>query len=281
MKSFEIGENCKIHPSVIINVESGFLGAGSILNEGVRLEGTEIKIGREAFLDRNSTIGGGSCFDPQAFLVAGDWLHMGVNSHVNTARGVTIGHEFGCGIDTKIFTHGAYIDGFSLGAPVQWSGIEIGDSVWLPNAWVNPGVTIGSQVVVAARSLVSRSIPSNSLAGGSPCQVIKENYLPRELSTTEKIEFMNQIFIQTKCRLKKLDSTLKLDFFYEPEAQITTVISFEGKTEFFMKERALFGPASEPSMMLKDQLRRNGVRFRYGNHNGQWKNWNHNPLQIF
>ena len=279
--TFQIGENCKIHPSVIINVDSGYLGAGSILNEGVRLEGSSIKIGKEAFLDRNSSIGGGSCFDAQAFLVTGDWLHMGVNSHVNTACGVTIGHEFGCGIDTKIFTHGAYIDGFSLGAPVQWSSVEIGDSVWLPNAWVNPGVKIGSNVVVAARSLVSRNIPSNSLAGGTPCQVLKENYLPRELSTSEKIEFMNQIFVQAKQRLKKLGSTFESQLNYEPETQITSVTSSEGVTQFFMLERLLRGPASEASMIFKDQLRRNGVRFRYGDHNGHWRQWGSDPLRLF
>ena len=126
-------------------------------------------------MDRNSSIGGGSCFDTCAFLEAGDWLHMGVNSHLNIARGITIGHEFGCGIDTKIFTHGAYINSYELGAPVQWAGVEIGDNVWMPNAWVNPGVKIGSNVLVAARSLVNGLIPPNCMAGGTPARVIKEN----------------------------------------------------------------------------------------------------------
>ena len=162
---FHIGENCRIHPSAVINVEEGFLGAGSIINENVRIEGSRIEIGREAFIDRNATIGGGSCFDPEAILRARDWLHMGYGSQINTACGVEIGHEFGCGIETKIFTHGAYIDSYALGAPVQWAGVTIGDSVWMPNAWVNPGVRIGSSIVVAARSLVNRDLPSGSLAG--------------------------------------------------------------------------------------------------------------------
>lgn len=35
-----------------------------------------------------------------------------------------------------------------------------------------PGVTIGDDVVIGAGSVVSKDIPSNSVASGNPCRVI-------------------------------------------------------------------------------------------------------------
>ncbi len=39
---------------------------------------------------------------------------------------------------------------------------------------VLPGVTIGDNVVIGAGSVVNKEIPSNSVAVGNPCKVIKE-----------------------------------------------------------------------------------------------------------
>jgi len=258
--AFHVGKNCQIHPSAVINVKEGFLGDGAIIRDGVHIEGERVEIGREAFLDRGATIGGGSCFDPCAYLTAGDWFHMGANSQINTARGVKVGHELGCGIETKIFTHGAYLDSLNLGAPVQWEKVEIGDSVWLPNAWVNPGVSIGSNVVVAARSLVNKNLPEGCLAGGIPVQIIKEKWLPRELALDERIRRTSSI-IQDAWRRNTSASG----------AESPTVIDYpmivvsQGRepTVFNMKEKTIVGPATPWAILLKDQLRRNGIRFRY------------------
>ena len=278
---FIIGDNCKIHPSVFINVESGFLGAGSVVNEGARIEGSLVEIGREAFIDRNASIGGGSCFDPQAFLRAGDWFHMGLQSHINIARGVTVGHEFGCGIETKLFTHGAYIDSFSLGAPTQWAQISIGNSVWMPNAWVNPGVTVGNNVIVAARSLVNKDIPDNSLAGGTPCRILKENYFPRSLSEAQQRKHLESIFQQSLLRLQKNypKETSPPSFSFENGVARIKVDSLT--SEFHMLERSICGPCTEISRMFKDQLRRNGIRFRSAELSGEWSSWGENPLHLF
>jgi acetyltransferase-like isoleucine patch superfamily enzyme len=37
------------------------------------------------------------------------------------------------------------------------------------------GVTIGNEVVVAAGSVVTKDVPSNSIVGGNPAKVIREN----------------------------------------------------------------------------------------------------------
>ena len=53
--------------------------------------------------------------------------------------------------------------------------ITIGNNVWIGgNVCVLPGVTIGDNVVIGAGSVVNRDIPSNTVAVGNPCKVIKE-----------------------------------------------------------------------------------------------------------
>jgi len=53
--------------------------------------------------------------------------------------------------------------------------ILIGDNVWIGGgAIICPGVKIGSNTTIGAGSVVTKDIPSNVLAVGNPCQVIKK-----------------------------------------------------------------------------------------------------------
>ncbi|MBD2603569.1 acyltransferase [Scytonema hofmannii FACHB-248] len=54
--------------------------------------------------------------------------------------------------------------------------IEIGDRVWLTReVMVLKGADIGSDTVIGARSIVTKTIPSNSLAIGIPAKVVRTN----------------------------------------------------------------------------------------------------------
>ena len=53
--------------------------------------------------------------------------------------------------------------------------IHIGENVWIgANVTVLPGVTIGDNAVIGANSLVTKDIPANTVAYGSPCKVIRD-----------------------------------------------------------------------------------------------------------
>ena len=53
--------------------------------------------------------------------------------------------------------------------------IKVGNNVWIGgNVCVMPGVTIGDNTVIGAGSVVTKDIPSNVVAVGNPCHVIKE-----------------------------------------------------------------------------------------------------------
>jgi maltose O-acetyltransferase len=53
--------------------------------------------------------------------------------------------------------------------------VEIGSDVWIGGgAIILPGVSIGSQAVIGAGSIVTRDIPERVFAAGNPCRVIRE-----------------------------------------------------------------------------------------------------------
>lgn len=74
-----------------------------------------------------------------------------------------------------------YTAGHPLDVETRNQGLEyakpitVGNNVWIGgNVCVLPGVTIGDNVVIGAGSIVNKDIPSNTVAVGNPCKVIKE-----------------------------------------------------------------------------------------------------------
>lgn len=60
------------------------------------------------------------------------------------------------------------------GLEIAWP-ITVGDNVWIgANVSVLPGVTIGSDTIIGAGSVVNRDIPSGVIAAGNPCKVIRK-----------------------------------------------------------------------------------------------------------
>lgn len=63
------------------------------------------------------------------------------------------------------------------------ANVKIGNNVFIgASSTILPGVTIGDNVIVGAGSVVSKDIPSNSLAVGVPARVVStlEDYLNKE-----------------------------------------------------------------------------------------------------
>ncbi|MCH5210532.1 MAG: sugar O-acetyltransferase [Oscillospiraceae bacterium] len=61
-------------------------------------------------------------------------------------------------------------EGYQYNFPVR-----IGKNCWIgANAVIVPGVTIGDNVVIGAGSVVTKDIPSNVVAVGNPCRVLRD-----------------------------------------------------------------------------------------------------------
>lgn len=57
----------------------------------------------------------------------------------------------------------------------QQANIAIGQNVWIgSNVMILKGVTIGDNSIIGAGSVVTKPIPSNVIAAGNPCRVLKE-----------------------------------------------------------------------------------------------------------
>lgn len=76
---------------------------------------------------------------------------------------------------------GFYTAGHPLDVEARNSGLEyaypitVGNNVWFGgHVSVMPGVTIGDNVVIGAGSVVTKDIPSNVVAVGNPCKVLKK-----------------------------------------------------------------------------------------------------------
>ncbi|MBR1567286.1 MAG: sugar O-acetyltransferase [Oscillospiraceae bacterium] len=67
-------------------------------------------------------------------------------------------------------------DGSFAFCRTQTAPVVIGSNVWIgAGAIIMPGVTIGDNVVIGAGSVVTKDIPSDKIALGNPCRVIRDN----------------------------------------------------------------------------------------------------------
>lgn len=83
-----------------------------------------------------------------------------------------------------------YVSIFTAGHPIDpalrvqgWEfalAVHIGHNVWIGgNTVINPGVSIGDNSVIGSGSVVTRDIPSNVVAVGNPCRVLR-NIQPQD-----------------------------------------------------------------------------------------------------
>ena len=122
-----------------------------IINQPFRCDyGKQIRVGKRFFANFNLTI-----LD-EAYVTIGDDCFIGPNVSIYTACHST--------------------DPVERNSRKEWAlPVSIGDNVWIGgNVTILPGVTIGDNVTIGAGSVVVRDIPSNTIAVGNPCKVIKE-----------------------------------------------------------------------------------------------------------
>lgn len=89
---------------------------------------------------------------------------------------VTIGDrvKFGPGVSIFAATHPTEVQGRRDGVDYS-KEVTIGNDCWIGgHTVILPGVTIGDGVTVGASSVVTKDIPSYSIAVGSPARVVKK-----------------------------------------------------------------------------------------------------------
>ena len=89
---------------------------------------------------------------------------------------VTIGDNCMFGPNVSIFTAGHPIHAQIRNTGYEYAfPITIGNNVWIGgNTVVNPNVTIGNNTVIGSGSVVTKDIPSDTVAVGNPCRIIRQ-----------------------------------------------------------------------------------------------------------
>ena len=97
---------------------------------------------------------------------------INIGCYVQGKGGIKIGNNFRMGPNVGIISANHDPNDYDLW--IKTNPIEIGNNVWIGmNSVIMPGVKIGNNVIIGANSVVSSDIPSNSVAIGTPCKVIK------------------------------------------------------------------------------------------------------------
>lgn len=137
---------------------------------------------RRELLEEMFASGGGDCHIEPPFHAnwAGRHVHLGAGFYANF--NLTLVDDGPIHIGANVL-FGPNVTITTAGHPVlpelrpssQFNRpVTIGDNVWLgANVVVMPGVTIGSNSVVGADSVVTRDIPANVVAVGVPCRVLR------------------------------------------------------------------------------------------------------------
>ncbi len=105
----------------------------------------------------------------------GDNFFLNVNCKLMDSGKITIGDNVFIAPNVCLVTEEHALDVEQRLKGLEYAyPINIGDNVWLcTGVIVLPGVTIGSNSVIGAGSVVTKDIPPNSLAVGNPCKVIR------------------------------------------------------------------------------------------------------------
>ena len=119
--------------------------------------------------------------EPNFYCDYGFNIYLGKNFYSNhnlvilDANKVEFGDNVFIGPNCGFYTSGHPLDYETRNKGLEYAKpIKVGNNVWIGgNVCVMPGVTIGDNVVIGAGSVVNKDIPSNSVAVGNPCKVIK------------------------------------------------------------------------------------------------------------
>lgn len=134
---------------------------------------SNIYLGKQVHLRKNCDIEARD----GAVIQIGNNFFMNKNSSIIARYGITIGDNCMIGESTTIVDHNHEFSNKEQAFQKQGyfgNPITIGNNVWIAGrVFIGQGVEIGDNVVIGANSIITKSIPSNSIVYGKTELVIK------------------------------------------------------------------------------------------------------------
>jgi acetyltransferase-like isoleucine patch superfamily enzyme len=194
-KSVELGDYVEIGFMAVVQGRRIRIGRHSSVGTMSYVSCESIEIGEDAKIREQVYVGGPQL--PDSRFELGSRTIILQLAFINPTKPVVIGDDTGIGGHCLIFTHGVWLNALD-GYPVNYEPVTLGKSVWLPwRVFVMPGATIGDGTVIGANSLVSGTIPPQSLAVGSPAKVIRSAPdFPKRLSDAERSALVAKIMAE-------------------------------------------------------------------------------------
>lgn len=132
----------------------------------------EISIGDRVFLHKGVKL---SAYgnETRSAISIGDRSYIGDRTEIHAGKSVRIGSGVNIACGCMIFDRDYHkMDGNKE----KMGEVVIENHVWIgAGCIILKGVTIGEGAVVAAGSVVTRSVPKGALAAGNPAKIVREN----------------------------------------------------------------------------------------------------------
>lgn len=264
-KEIVIGQNCQIADDVQINVRGRFeIGDCSILKSGTTIQCEEFIAGEYLYMSKSVEIGRGGFTNKEAIVHIGNHVGIFENTLINPNSPVTIGDEVGIGTEVMIWTHGAWLD-VTQGFPSDFGPVTIGNNVWLPARTIMlPNTSIGDNCVIGIGSIITKPIPSNSMAAGSPCRVLRENYYPRPLDKDGLANLIVPMLSYWKQSTEERKGIQDIQVSFDKENHLILLEWNNKRTQFDVITKNISGENHPLSEDLRDYLRRKGIKIFTG-----------------
>jgi acetyltransferase-like isoleucine patch superfamily enzyme len=164
----ENGYMIKSGPNLILE---DYVQINALSENGIIL-GRNVTIGKAAIIMCSGVIA-----NKGVGLEIGDYSAVGAQSFIGCQGGVKIGANVIMGPGVRIFSENHNYEDISIPIRLQGEtrkGVVIEDDCWVGSgATILDGVTIGTGSLIAAGSVVSKSMPPFSVVAGVPAKVIK------------------------------------------------------------------------------------------------------------